>query len=98
VTICSAIGDARNVQGLTVTTNERLVFFVNFLRYLKDLATPGLEKLKQNLGGVMRQGFECNVLIVERTKDGIVHRLGTIDFKAIRDVDCSENRLDHVRN
>ena len=43
-----------DVQGLTVTTNERLVFFVNFLGYLKDLAAPGLEELKEDLGRMVR--------------------------------------------
>ena len=90
-TICSATIPVLTVQGLTVTTNERLVFFINFLGYLKYLAAPGLEKLKQNFGRMMGQGFECDMFVVERTKDGIVHRLGTIDFEAIGDVDCSED-------
>lgn len=91
VTICSATIPDPTVQGLTVTTNESLVFFINFFSYLKDLAAPGLEKLKQNLGRMMRQGFECDMFVVERTKDGIVHRPGTVDFEAIGDVDCSED-------
>jgi len=98
VTTCLATIPDPTVQGLTVTTNERLVFLINFLGYLKDLTTPGLEKFKEDFGRMMRQGFECDMFVVERTKDGIVHRLGTIDFEAIGDVDCSEDGLDDIRN
>jgi len=47
---------------------------------------------------MVRQGFECDMFVIERTKDGVVHRLGTVDFEAIGDVDRSKDRLDDIRN
>lgn len=46
----------------------------------------------------MRQGFQRDVFVIERTKDSVVQRLGTVDFEAIRYVDCSEDRLDDICN
>ena len=64
--------------------------------HFEILASVSLEKLEQQFCRVMGKRLECDMRIIPRLYDFLVESRYALGREIVRDVDCSNDRLDDV--